>query len=76
MKVAKYWEKTSFWVKVKDTLGLFGPTGEIIMIAKEVNPSLQIVLTFLGLIGYAVAIWMEDKDGNGLVDILEDKPTL
>jgi len=74
MNVVKYWHTAGFWSKVRVTIGLFGPSSEVVMILKDVNEDLQLVLTILGFLGYALSIWMEDKDENGIVDIFENKP--
>lgn len=73
MNVIKYWQTAGFWSKVRVTLGLFGPSSEAVMILKDVNEDFQLTLTILGFLGYALSIWMEDKDENGIVDIFENK---
>lgn len=69
-------KKMSFWNKVRMFLGLFGPGTEMFLIVKDVNENFQIAICIFGLIGYAISIFMEDKDGNDIVDLLEDKPTV
>jgi hypothetical protein len=65
-------KKMSFWNKVRTFLGLAGPGTELFLIAKDVNESFQVVLCITGVIGYAIAVFMEDKNGNDIVDLLEE----
>jgi len=75
MNVNQWWKLTGFWNKIRALLGIFGPGTELFLIAQGAAPKLQIALCILGGLGYGIAIIMEDKDDNGVVDIFEDKPT-
>lgn len=67
----KFWKKTIFWSNVTKTLALFGPTGGVIAGKYTDDPfRLTVGMVCVGLAA-AIAIWMADKDNNGIVDLFE-----
>ena len=66
------WKRTTFWQKVKDTTALFGTGGQIILTIADSSHIWNYVMGGATIIGMLVALWMDDKNADGIVDIFED----
>jgi hypothetical protein len=68
-----YFKRTSFWQKVRDSLAVFGvPSGALAAIVGT-DPLWLTISAISAALVALIAIWLVDKDGNGIVDIFEDK---
>lgn len=71
--MSKFWKHTSFWDKVIKSLALFGPSGGVVAGKYLDDPFWMGAGVVSALIAGGLAIWMVDKDNNGIVDIFEKK---
>lgn len=71
-KIIRYWMKTKFWSKVRDTTALFGTGTTIGLEAANVNGFWSIFTGVITLAGAAIGIWMADENNDGLVDLFDD----
>lgn len=72
----KFYKKTFFWNRVRDSLALLGPTGGILVGEFTSNLwAIGISISSALIVGW-IAIWFVDNDKNGFVDLFEkDKET-
>lgn len=71
--MSKFWKYTTFWDKVIKSLALFGPGGGVVAGKYLDDPFWIGVGIVSALVAGWLAIWMVDKDNNGIVDIFEKK---
>ena len=70
--MSKFWRKTIFWQRLRDSLAIFGmPSGALAAYMKA-NPFWLLLSVVSGILIALIAIWMADKDNNGIVDIFEE----
>lgn len=67
----KFWIRTSFWDKVIKTLALFGAPTVGGLGYFRADDCWIITSGIFALAAAGLAIWMVDKDKNGVVDIFE-----
>lgn len=70
--MSKFWTKTLFWQRVRDSLAIFGTPGGAIAAYIETNPAWLCLSAVSAVLVALIAIWMADHDKNGIVDIFED----
>jgi len=61
----------SFWAKVNNTIQLFGTGGQVALVAAHASPVWNYVTAGATIAGMVLAIWMDDRNGNGMVDVFE-----
>jgi len=71
--MAKWFKQFSFWMKLKATITVFGVGGEITMIATDQVPHWHVVTIAATLTGILITNFIEDRDGNGIVDFWDKK---
>lgn len=69
--MSKFWIKTFFWQRVRDSLAIFGAPGGAIAAYVESNPFWLAVSVASAIAVALIAIWMTDHDKNGIVDLFE-----
>jgi len=74
--MSKFWVKMSFWNKLKLTIGGLGAGSELALIIGEASNSWKWFAGIATFIGVVITIWFEDKDNDGNVDILQNKPQI
>lgn len=74
--MSKFWIKMSFWNKLKLTIGGIGTGSELALIIGEASNGWKWFAGIATFIGIVITIWFEDKDNDGNVDILQNKPSL
>jgi hypothetical protein len=70
-KKVKYHHTTQFWEQVKDSVALFTPTAEVIILTAQTNHVWNYINMAAGAIVYLLGKWMVDKDNNGIVDLYQ-----
>lgn len=71
--MSKFWIKTLFWDRVKNSLAIFGmPTGALAAYM-ETNPTYLLISAVSAALIALMAIWFTDHDKNGIIDLFEDK---
>lgn len=71
--MSKFWIKTIFWDRVRNSLAIFGTPGGAIAAYVETNPFWLLLSVICAVLIALIAIWMTDSDKNGVVDLFEDK---
>lgn len=68
----KYYHKTSFWGKVRDSFALFGTitTGTLAIV--QIPYGWIIFSSGMTFLGSLIAIWMVDSDNDGIVDLYDE----
>ena len=67
------WKKTTFWTKVKDTLAVGGLLAQGGMDIANASDQLKLIILAGNILAYLVGMWMDDKDGDGRVDLFQDE---
>lgn len=67
------YKDTTFWTKVSHTIQLFGTGGQVALVAAHASPIWNYITAGATIIGMVLAIWMEDKNNDGTVDVFENK---
>lgn len=75
-KVTKWWHKLKFWTKVRMFIGALGIGGEGYAHAVDLGTNWKVICLICTLLALFITLFFTDDDGNGLVDILENKPTI
>lgn len=70
------YKDVSFWNKINHTIQLFGTGGQVALALNHVLPIWNIVTGVATILAMVFAIWMDDKDNNGKVDIFEKQVTV
>lgn len=70
-KIKKFWISTTFWLKLKSIITLFGAGGEITLILTEQNAEWHVLTITATVLGVLITNIIEDKDNNGKVDLFE-----
>jgi hypothetical protein len=70
--MSRYFQRTHFWGKVRDTFALFGTGTTIGLEAAHVSGFWVYVVSGSTLIGAGIAIWMDDHNKDGIADIFQD----
>lgn len=71
--MSKFWKYTTFWERVIKSLALLGPTGGVIAGKYLEDPFWVGAGVISALIAGWLAIWMTDKDNDGIVDLFQKK---
>lgn len=71
--MSKFWIKTLFWDRVRNSLAIFGTPGGAIAAYIETNPFWLFLSVICAVLIALIAIWMTDNDKNGIVDLFENK---
>lgn len=67
----KFYTKTVFWQRVRDSLAIFGmPTGALAAYV-EMNPTFLLISAISGVLIALMAVWFTDHDKNGIIDLFE-----
>lgn len=69
------YKDVSFWTKISHTFQLFGTGGQVALALNHALPIWNIVTGVATIAGMVLAIWMDDKNNNGKVDIFEKEVT-
>lgn len=72
LKKVKFWEKMSFWTKLKALIASLGIGSEFAAFILEAHPALKTVIAILTLVGILITFFIEDNDNDGIVDVFED----
>lgn len=75
-KITKWWQRMSFWNKLKLTIGGLGVGSELALIIGDSAHEWKVWAAVATIISVVITIWFEDKDNDGNVDILQNKPSL
>lgn len=75
-KIQKWWTKIKFWTKVRMFIGTLGIGGEGYAHAVDLGNDWKIICLVCTLLALFITLFFTDDDGNGLVDILENKPAI
>lgn len=67
-----YFKTVSFWNKLNHSIQLFGTGSQVALVAAEASHIWNYIAAAATTITMLFAIWMEDRDGNGTVDVFED----
>lgn len=68
----KFYKKTFFWMRVRDSLAMLGPTGGILIGEFANTPwAIGISISSALIVGW-IAIWFVDNDKDGFVDLFEE----
>jgi hypothetical protein len=70
-RVIKYWKKYIFWSKLKSILTAFGVGGEFALWISESSSSYKWIVGVATALAIIITHLFEDKNSNGLVDMLE-----
>lgn len=73
--IIKWYQRTKFWGKVRDTCSVFGTGTTIGLEAGNVEGLWAYVVAGATMIGVVLGIWMSDDNGNGVADIFEYNET-
>ncbi len=74
--MSRYFEKTHFWEKVKDTIHIVGTLTQMGLITADSAHVWNYVTAGGQIIGMFIAIWFADKNKDGTVDIFEQEVTV
>jgi hypothetical protein len=69
--MSKYWKRTFFWGKVRDTFALFGTGTSIGLEAAHVSGFWAYFVAVATLMGASIGIWMDDQNKDGVPDIFQ-----
>ena len=69
--MSKFWTKTLFWQRVRDSLAIFGTPGGAIAAYVDSNPFWLAVSVASAVAIGLIAVWMVDHNKNGIVDLFE-----
>lgn len=69
------WKKTSFWTKVMMTIQAVGTFTQLSLIFGDAQHVYNVIVALVQLSGLILPIWMDDKNGDGTVDIFEKEIT-
>lgn len=69
----KFFKKTIFWQRLRDTLAVFGVPSGALAAYFETEPFWLAVSAASAALIAIIAIWFVDKDDNGVVDLFEGK---
>jgi hypothetical protein len=67
----KFYKKTIFWERVKNSLAIFGMPSGALAAYIEMNPTFLLISAISGALIAFIAVWMTDHDKNGIVDLFE-----
>lgn len=70
------YKDVSFWNKINHTIQLFGTGGQVALALNHVSPVWNIITGGATILAMVFAIWMDDKDNNGKVDLFEKEVTI
>jgi hypothetical protein len=71
-----YWQRTSTWGKVKDSLTGILSIGQLTLILND-SQHIYNVLCFIGQVAaILIPTWFEDKNNNDVADIFEKEVTV
>lgn len=70
-KIVRMWRTMSFWDKLEKSFGVVGAITVMEMGREEAPYWAFIVVGAFGLLAKLTHIWIEDKNNNGIADILE-----
>lgn len=71
--MAKFWQTVSFWTKIKILLASCGTGGELTLVLQQADTKWHVLTIVTTVLSLFLTQFIEDKNGNGLVDILEKK---
>ena len=69
-------KKYTFWTKIMMTIQAIGTFTQLSLIFGDSKHVYNVIVALVQLSGLVLPIWMEDKDGNGEVDIFEKEVTV
>lgn len=67
-----YLKSTGFWNKLNHSVQLFGTGSQVALVASESSHVWNYIAAGATTATMLVAIWMEDRNSNGIVDVFED----
>jgi len=70
--MAPIWKRTLFWQKVERTLAIGGLLGQGGMDVLHASDTLKLWILAGNVGALIVAMWMEDRNSDGTVDLFED----
>ncbi len=70
------WKKAILWTKIKDTFAIGGILSQGGMEVLNSSELVKLIVAGGTVIGYVVGMWMEDKDGDGVVDLFQTDVTI
>lgn len=68
-----YFKTVSFWTKLNHSVQIFGTGSQVTLVAAEASPIWNYIAAGATVMTMLFAIWMEDRDNDGLVDIFQEK---
>ena len=69
--MSKFFEKFSFWTKLKLFLGSIGIGSEVALYIVDSNPVFKYVIGGATVIALAITHFVQDKNNNNIVDNFE-----
>lgn len=69
------YKDVSFWTKISHTIQLFGTGGQVALVASDASHIWNYITAGATIAGMILAVWMDDKNNNGTVDIFEKEVT-
>ena len=68
-----YIKTVSFWMKLNNSVQLFGTGSQVALVAAEASPVWNYVAAGATVFTMLLSIWMVDINKNGIVDVFEDE---
>lgn len=70
-RVIRIWHRAGFWERVRDSCTVAGSILTGGLVATEVPMYWPLISTIMTLVGALVGIWFNDKDKDGIIDIIQ-----
>ena len=75
-KIVKWWQRITFWNKLRGTLTAIGVLVQAEMVREGAHFGWNLFALALTGLSIVITNWFEDKDGDGTADIFQKpKPT-
>jgi hypothetical protein len=70
-KIIKWWQKFSFWMKMKSVLAALGIGGEVALFMGDSGQAYKWLVAGATVVAIIITHLIEDKDNNGVADLFE-----
>ncbi len=71
-RAKRIWIKMSFWGRVERTLGIIGGSAVLLESVFGAGPLATGITAAFTLLSQNLAVWFDDKDGDGVADLFQD----
>jgi len=68
----RIWMKMSFWGRIERSITILGSSSVLLESIFGAGPSATGITAAFSLIGQQLAVWFDDKNGDGVADVFQD----